>query len=193
MSDDINTGTPNESKTYTEEEVQELLKGARQEGETKAYRHWQSVADKLVAAERANNQKLAEELQQLKNRMFEGLSPEDKVKAVWEEINRGSVANEPSNDEEPPQDVGDLRESINNTLKELGIDPSKVDWADDADGPTAMKRFIGSIIKQLQPVASQKHEGSRVDTSRSVGGNIVDLKTFDSMAAIRRGLMKGPR
>lgn len=220
MSNDITAGTPGTTdaktedaagaapKTYTETEVQDLIGKATKEGETKSYRHWQSIADKVVAAEKTRNQALATELQGLKDKAFETLSPEDRTKAIWEEIKAGKAA--PAGGEQSKDSPGDkgaqdagagsddqvavIRGSINEALKDAGVDPAKVDWADDASGPEAMKRFLKSIVTQLKPAETPKGavtEASRVDTSRSAGGAVtVDLKSIDPTALITSGLSK---
>jgi hypothetical protein len=200
-----------EVKTYTEAEVATLLEGAKKDGQTAAYRHWQSVNDRVVAAERTKSEGLARELQGFKDKAFEALTPEEQTKAVWQELRTRNNAPAPQDDQSnvspgKPESAstgqaGDeyvtaVRDSVNEALKEANIDPSKVDWADDANGPDAMKRFIKSITAQMKPADAPKgsseaeKEANRVDTSSGGGSHAVDLKSIDAAALISTGLGK---
>lgn len=219
MSDETKTGTPSaaegqdksaQDKSFTEAEVQTRIAEALKEGETKAYRHWQAINDKVVAAERTKNAGLAKELDELKGKQFESLSPDEQTKAMLRDIHQ--AVNKPREDtqgdtqkkstSDDTQGGGDdvvaaVRTSIGEALKEAGLDPAKVDWAEDTSGPEALKRFLKSVVTQVKPAADKKPseeetEVNRVDTSKG-GGHVVDLRTIDPMALVRAGLDKPPK
>lgn len=200
MSDAITGETPKPEadaspKTYTEEEVKELLGNAKKEGQTEAYRHWQSVNDRVISAERGKNEALNKELKDYRDKAFEALSPEEQNKALMREVRDKLDKPTAPKAEEPSDPAGvNVRESVNATLKEAGLDPSKIDWADDAQGPEAMKRFLKSIVTQVKPAevkpSEEEVEANRVDSSKSAGGSIINLKDIDTRDLISKALSK---
>lgn len=194
-------------KTYSEAELKELIEKARgeglKEGESKAHSHWQSVADQKVSqVMKATEEKLAaseRELSEFRKARMESMSPEEQqaamLREVYERLTSGEKASgskqetsgvdtkqgfETQKDSEKDS-VKDARSQFDPVLKELGLDPSKVDWADDAqDMGTQIKRFVQSLIAQQKAEdkgpTEEEQEAERVNTSRSVGATKDILK-----------------
>lgn len=86
-----------------------------------------------------------------------------------------------------------MKVKVGETLKEMGLDPEKVDWADGETDPTkAMTRFIGSIAKLQsgQDPNETENGGDDIDLSRSAGAGVGDITKINPVDLIRRGAKK---
>lgn len=218
MADDINNesgGTQGDEQEYTKESVekmiQEAAEKARKEGETQAHQHWQGIADKKIsevnkiAEERLS--KYEEELSTYRKQRFETMTPEEQQAAMIKELyERNTKEGEKTSSEGKSQDTDTkpagfdedprvaARKQITPVLEELGLDVSKVDWADDTQGPEAMKRFVQSIVAQQKPAEETKtqteeeKEAERVNASRSMGKTDNDILKMNPRDLVIAGL-----
>jgi len=215
MSDEKTTGETGEPtqenvtnqdapQTYDEATVQRLIAEAKQEGKTESWRHWQSLADKAVSSVAAEKANLQKQLDELKARQLEGMTPEQRqaamLEAIYERLQTGGgqatapiPATPPPDSTSGPQDdsAAAIKQQVSDVLKEMGVDPAKVDWAEDTSGAEAMKRFIKSIASQAgQPPTEapkpQDKEENQADTSKP-GAAPVDPLQQDPMALLRKG------
>lgn len=225
MADDIEQGgtqTEGEtgSKTYNQEDLDKLLADARaeaaKEGEAKAHKHWQSVADKQIsqvkegfASEVSKRDALINEMRQAR---FQSMSPEERQQAMLEEIyNReigGAGAKQASESAPQPSfnapaqadfdGQADPREAaqkeIAGILTDMGLDPGKVDWGNDVQGPDSMKRFLASVVAQTKQPEQKKSEdpeeseAERINSQRGSAPVDRDILKMDPLHLISEGL-----
>lgn len=214
MPDDITTDKQSNGgttgKVYTEDEVKKLLAESEKKGQATAWKHWQSIHDKALSAEKAKTAQekelLLKELNDLKQKQLESLTPEERQRVLLEEIYKRmeSGSNKPSRTEtlESPQDEEYVSEGTVNTetiraevgavLKEMNVDPDKVDWGEGTTGMEAMKRFLKSIVTQLKSSEkpSESSEADRLDLTRSTNFKPFDLKSINTAELITAGLKK---
>lgn len=216
-------------KTYTKEELDAAIADAKaeakREGESNAFRHWQSVHDKQMAEAtkslQEQNAALQADLAAREKAAMDAMSPEDRQRAImekmWEKMNQpqdGAKSASPQGQSQtPPKDQGQpqyqepdvaaaqkqVRESVGAILKsDFGIDPTKVDWAEDTSGPEAMRRFLKSVREQMGGEGAKKPEGEGKDgdddvnrVSTSHGSTAApDVKDIDPGSLIRSGYGK---
>ena len=197
-----------ESTTFTQEDVDKQVEAAKKEGQTESYRHWQGMADKAIAATReeesAKSSKLADELGKLKADTLAKMEPDDRRNTMIEEMyaNRNQPVpakiestgkdDQSSAEEKQAKEAQDaLNASIKQSLKDAGIDPDKVDMADNLQGPEALKKFF----KSIKEVANAKSEGdekepeedddSNSQSSSSSSGKTLDVTKVDPLDIMR--------
>lgn len=188
-------------------------------GQTTAHAHWQSVTDKAVAGLRKENtDALAEKdkaIAELRTAQLATMSPEERSTAILEDVQKmlagqgaNSASNKPQTVDNMPQNQGDnaqadrddeaakqavtkIREEMGEHLsKTYGVDASKIDWADDAQGTDAVKRFTDSVFSQMKPGAKAPNEDdpNKVDTSNSNESHTTfDPKTTTPESLIQSG------
>ena len=190
-----------EPKTYTQEEVDTLKEASHKEGQTTSHKHWQSVADRAIAANlQEGSDKLSsvtKELEEMKTKSLEGMSSEDRNTAMIEEMYRKQNA-PPVTKETPTQtpnqednqgsddEAKQRNQAILDAAKAAGVDPEKINLAMDMSGPEALTAFIKSIKD-----ASSDGEGKEDDDddsnntsksqSTSGGGDLTKLDPLDIM------------
>lgn len=215
MSDDEKDGANAEPRTYSEEEMTEAIVGAKKEGATDSYSHFQSIADKQVADAKTAGDTQASELNKtidtLRAAHLETLSPEERTAAMIEELYKdrgGAPASAPAPDKSTVKDApagsgseDDMRKAIGTAIDGMGLDSSKINWGDGKDGAADIKTFLGSVVDQVK--AGQSGDGkdggskdgddankgkpgeNNVDTSRGAGGSL-DLTKTDPIDIITR-------
>ncbi len=223
MPDDQDGGTP-EPKTYSEDEVKVLVEAAGKEGSTKSWNHFQGVADKQIAQAKSEGTVREAELTSTINTMkaahIESLPEDQRTAAMVEELYKdraGAISSAPAPDskatvKESSVSDGDyekqMRATIGTNLKELGLDPDKVDWGDGKDSSESLKTFLASVVAQVKAEksgndgdkkddsAGTKAGENNVDTSRGAG-NVLDInqaKPIDLVTANKwepiRGVME---
>ncbi len=78
-----------------------------------------------------------------------------------------------------------MQDAINTSLKELGLDTSKINWGEGNDPAASMKTFLGSVVEQVKEGAKseddpfgdksgdksedEKESQKHIDTSRGAG------------------------
>ncbi len=200
-------GENDEPKTFTQEEVDAIRLEGRAEGKTESHSHFQSVFDKEVAKMRTESTKDTDSLNASIREMRaanlaalpEGERNSAMIKDMYEDYlkpaqvstvpDKTDISSTPSQGDS--QDA--MQASINASLKELGLDSSKIEWGNSEDGGANMKTFLGSVInlakeggkapadkpedktedKDAEGSESQKH----IDISRGAGGSTDYLKS----------------
>lgn len=200
MSDKETTGGTPESgeKSYTQAEVDALVESTRKDEGTKSWRHWQSVNDRANSTLKTERDAAIAELSKLRDEAVNKLPPEERTEEYLKEIRDGLRQRDPAPDNPPAQTGGgedpaaQTRQQMSVILKEHGVDPAKIDWADDAEGEVALRRFVKSVVSQVVPPKGGEDEASReanrVDTSRPAGERTFNLKDSDPADLIRSGL-----
>lgn len=218
--DEKDGGTP-EPKTYSEEEMTAAITGAKKEGASDSYSHFQSVADKQVADAKstgsARESELTETIRTLKAAHLETLSPEERQTAMIEELYKDRVGDKPSAPapdspaaKDAPAASGnedDMRKAIGTALESYGLDPGKVNWGDGKNGAADLKSFIGSVVDQVKAEkgGDEKDDDSddgkksenNVDITRGAG-KATDVTQVDPLELVTsdkwepvRGVMEG--
>ncbi|KKN77071.1 hypothetical protein LCGC14_0364100 [marine sediment metagenome] len=206
-------GTP-EPKTFSEDQVAELVAVGKKEGASESWRHFQSEADKQISAAKnegsTREAELAKTIDTMKAAQIETLPVEERTRAMVEELykDRGGVkSSSPAPDSKATNDSPgvsneeaekQVRETIGNHLKEMGLDPSKVNWGTSLDGNENLKALLGSIVDQAKAGQSSagddankdddksgKSGQNNVDTSRGAGTSrdITQMKPIDLMTS----------
>lgn len=217
-SDQQQGGEDNQPKTYSQEDLDKLIEETKKQAASEGYRLGQSHKDKEIAemkrqwgeTETQYEKRLAEREKQ----DFDKMSPEEQdrymVRKVYEKMyGSGENSSDSKTDSSPTNrtddgrvsDPGDddsqsqVKETVNSVIKEMGLDPAKLDWGEDAKDPAdALKRFVKSIASQQnasqgnekQDADDDDTEASRVSRSRSSAAT-KDIKDVDPLELIREG------
>ena len=214
-----------EDKTFTQAEVDTMLATAKadgaKEGQTAAHSHFQSVTDKAVNKMRSEYEgKLTQAnsaLGELQKARLEGMTPDERSAAMFEEIMgkmSGNGANNASdksstldqntrtqtdsNQAEVQRaaqqaEITQLRTKMGDALKDkYGIDPSKINWGDGLDDSAAMDVFMASTLDQVKAMTtaqgSDSDDPNQVNIQNSTGAKpVFDHKTADVSELIRSG------
>ncbi len=202
-----------EPTTFSQEDVDKQVEAAKKEGQTDAYRHWQGVADKAIAATReeesAKSSTLSAELSKLKADALEKMEPADRQNAMIEELyadrNKPAPAatkstskdDQASAEEKTAKEAQDtVNESIKTAMKAAGIDPDKVDMADNLQGPEALEKFFKSVKAAAGTGAKsdgdddgeeseEEDDDSNRQSSSASSGKTVDVITTDPLDIMR--------
>jgi len=161
-------------KTYTEDQMKELVAAAAKAGATDVWNKFQSQADRQVAQVKKDaeteTERLRRERDDFEQRLLTGMSSEERqeylLKRVLERQNAPAVtpSQTPS---QAPTDSSDqaavAKEQIASALREVGIDPDKVDWND-------LPNFAKSVVAQAKggaatPPADQSGQTGDKDDS----------------------------
>ena len=224
MSED---GENTEPKTYSEDEMTEAISKSEKEGAAKSWSHFQSIADKEIAKERAEHgtreSELTKTIDTMKADAIGNLPESERLGAMVEELYKdrhGEKSSSPAPDSKSTSDTEvdqasyakEMQEQIGGALKELGLDPTKVNWGDGKDGKESLKTFLGSVVEQVrgqdkdsadddekdEKSGDAKSGESKVDTSRGAGSvsdvtqvKPIDLVTSDGWKPIRGGMEEG--
>ena len=138
------------------------------------------------------------------------MEPDDRRNAMIEEMyaNRNppapaatestSKADQASAEEKQTKEAQDtVNASIKTALKDAGIDPEKVDMADNLQGPEALKKFLSSIKEAAKTGTksegdgegseSEEEEGddSNRQSSSSSSGKSLDVTKVDPLDIMR--------
>ncbi len=153
-------GENDEPKTFTQEEVDAIRIEGKAEGKSESHSHFQSVFDREVAKMRTESVKDTDSLNASIREMRaanlaalpEGERNSAMIKDMYEDylkpapvstvLDKSDMPGAPSQGDS--QDA--MQASINASLKELGMDPSKIEWGNSEDGNANMKTFLGSVI-----------------------------------------------
>ncbi len=220
MSVEEDGGTP-EPKTYSEEEMATAIEGAKKAGATDSHSHWQSIADKAIATAKADGtareSELTNTIETMRTAHIESLPESERQSAMIEELYKDRHEEKPSGPapesktiiEEPafdePKYAKDMQDQIGVVLKDLGLDPSKINWGDGKDSQETLKTFLTDVVEQAQgqskedpDVDDDKPRGdNKVDMSRGAG-NVSDIYTVDPKELVSqdkwepiRGMIEG--
>ncbi len=202
MPDTQDGGTP-EEKTYSEAEVTALRESAKKEGQTESWRHFQSEADKQIAKARSEagtrETELTGQINTLKSSHLESLPAEERRNAMVEELYKerfeskpasgtpGAQVQTPDPEPDPAQYAAEMQGQIKVALKDLGIDPDKVDWGEGKSPGDSLKTFLGSVLAQSKFSESKDPapKNNQVDTARGAGDSL-DLTKVDPKELITR-------
>ncbi len=206
MSDEKD-GENTEPKTFTQEEVDAIRLEGKAEGQKESHSHFQSVFDKQIAEIRTESTKdtdtLTASIRELRAANLAALPEGERnsamIKDMYEDhLKPAPVSNVSDKPVIPSAPVpGDsqqaMQTAINESLKELGLDTSKINWGEGNDPSASMKTFLGSVVSQVKEGAKtqddpdgdkageKKGEGSEsqkhIDTSRGAGDSIDFLKS----------------
>lgn len=201
-----NQSSNDDPKTYTQEEVDTLKEAASKEGQTTAFKHWQGVADKAIAAtsktEAEKLSSVSKELEDMKAKALEGMTPEDRNTAMIEEMHRKMNApvtpketSTPKPNQEGNLDSGDdeakkRNQAILDAAKEAGVDPTKINLAMDMSGPEALTAFIKSIkdassgTEKEEEKEEEEDDSNRTSKSGPTSGG-GDMMKLDPLAIMR--------
>lgn len=211
MAEDADGGTP-EPKSYSEDEVKALVDAANKEGSAKSWTHFQGVADKQIAEAKtvgtAREAELTGTIDSMKAAHIAGLPEEQRTAAMVEELYKDKVGGKSSTSapdskttvKESGVNSGDyekqMRATIGGHLKEMGLDPDKVNWGDGKSGDESLKTFLGSVVEQVKAGKSAddnsdekkndsdaKKGENNVDTGRGAGKS-VDINQVDPLALV---------
>ncbi len=204
MPEDKDGGTP-DPKTYSEEEMAAAIDGAKKEGATESYTHFQSVADKEISKARnesvAHSSELTKTIETLKADAISNLPESERMGAMVEELYKerhGEQSSSQSPDSKTTKDDSkfdqagyqeDMQKSIGTAIESLGLDPKKLDWGTGQSGTDAMKTFLSSVVLQVKNQGKDddakdddkdgdKKGDNKVDTSRGAG-NVKDILEID--------------
>jgi len=204
--EDQNDGGTPDPKTYSEEEMATAIAGAKKEGATESYTHFQSVADKEIAKERTSRgvreSELTKTIETLKADVISNLPESERLGAMVEEMYKDrhgekSSSQEPDKESTKDQEFDqagyakEMQEAIGTALEGLGLDPKKVNWGDGQNSADAMKTFLASVVDQAKDSkddpdpdgknddkGGDKKGSNNVDTSRGAG-NAHDILQTD--------------
>ncbi len=201
-----------ESTTFTQEDVDKLVEAGKKEGQTESYRHWQGMADKAIAATReeesAKSSDLAEEVKKLKSDALGKMEPDDRRNAMIEEMYEDrnkpapvktestSKADQSSTEEKTAKEAQDaVNVSIKTAMRAAGIDPEKVDMADNLQGPEALEKFFKSVKEAASTGTkseedsdgekSEEDDDSNSQSSSSSSGKTLDVTKVDPLDIMR--------
>lgn len=185
-----NGGTPEQSgdgapapETYTKEQVEQAVAQAQQQ----AWSHFQSVKDKEVNEVKSKAEQAVKAyqdmVQQQEQQKLESMSPEEKAayfaqKTYEATLNGGSQSHNPSDGASSASAAGAMSNSqegaaqgqvgvagqpfdvINNAVKELGLDPTKVDFSGGLQG------FLKSVVAQASASAKSPEEQAKENNQK---------------------------
>ncbi len=193
MADDEKDGGTSDPKTYSEDEMAAAIAGAKKEGSTESWTHFQGVADKQIATAKfdgtAREAELTKTINSMKADHIQSLPEDQRQAAMVEEMykDRGganSSSQAPDNKTtviESKVSSGDvekqMRETIGVNLKELGLDPGKIDWGDGKNSEDSLKIFLASVVAQVKAETSGGNgdkSGDKNDSDTKSGENNVD-------------------
>ncbi len=208
-------------QTYTKEELEKAVADAKdtatKETNQKAWSHWQGIADtKIAEASKTSEEReaaLRTELTAREKTAMEAMTPEDRsavmLQKVYDKMAQSGVSTSaqdhkepapaPSTGSEPDAQAIEaqqaaVRVSVGAILKEeYGIDPAKVDWAEDKSGPEAMKQFLASVIalRDAKAKGDETEDDDSDRTDQSVGTKgATDILKQDPGDLIRSGFGK---
>lgn len=217
MPEDIEQDGGTQETQGTQEQLEAAIQAAREEGkkegQSEAHKHWQSVADKQIAAVREAAQgKLSEyekHITELRQAQMETMTPEERNQALLKEVldrldrkesgpeqtetfSGSQTADFDSQEKTDPRT--EAQNQIAPVLKEMGVDLTKVDWGTDAPGVEGMRRFLKSLADQWKTPphehseSEEEQEANRVDSSRRTGSNQFDILKADPLDLISAGL-----
>lgn len=208
-------GTP-DPKTYSEEEVATLKEEAKKEGASGSWSHFQSEADKQIAAFKnegsAREAELTKTINSMKATQIETLPVEERTRAMVEELYKDRVgasqSSAPAPDSKATNDASEvstedyskqMQKNIGSALTDMGLDPDKINWGEGQDGQAALKTFLGSVVDQVKAgqsgSGSDAGDGDKKDNpDAKPGENNVDIsrgagKTLDVFSAKPQEIM----
>ncbi len=199
MPDDKPDGENTEPKTFTQEEVDAIREEGRATGQKESHSHFQSVFDKELAKVKTDSQeengRLNTSIREMRSANLAALPEGERdsamIREMYEERNKPAPAVTVSDKPDLPGTSiqGDsqqaMQDAINTSLKDLGLDTSKINWGTGNDAGANMKTFLGSVVEQVKEGAKSSKESSddksgdgegegkesqkHIDTSRGAG------------------------
>ena len=196
MPDDKGEGgtSTEETKTFSQEDIDKAVKDATETGEktgrTAAQGHFQSIADKGIAAAGSETDGLRKVIKELNEKVLESLPEEQRpmaeVRQLLAEIRAEKEPSKPapkSNDTDvtPALPTADPRAEVTEAVKDLGIE------TDDLPFDKGLKPFLAEVAKRLETKreadakkASKEEDNDAADNSVSSseggGGGKRDMK-----------------
>jgi hypothetical protein len=122
-------------------------------------------------------------VEELYKERFQSNSPEKETP--------GAQKQTPDPEPDPAKYAEEMQGQIKVALKDLGIDPDKVDWGEGKSPADSLKTFLGSVLAQSKFSESksgdQVPKNNQVDTSRGTGESL-DLTKVDPKELITRNV-----
>ncbi len=193
------SGENTEPKTFTQEEVDAIRAEGVATGQKESHSHFQSVFDKEIAKVKTESLeesgRLNTSIREMRAASLENLPEGERslamIKEMYEEHLKPAPASSASDklDLPGPPNQGDsqqaMQNAINESLKDLGLDTSKINWGEGNDPAASMKTFLGSVVEQVKEGAKsessssgdksgdkegdEKESQKHIDTSRGTG------------------------
>lgn len=200
MPDDKGKGgtSTEETKTFSQEDYDKAVADATKAGETTgrtaAQAHFQSVADKGIAAAGSDADELRKTVAELNAKVLEGLPEEQRpmaeVRQALAEIKamRETSTPKPKSDDTgvtPAPSKGNPQQEVTDAVKDLGID------TDGLPFDKGLKPFLAEVAKRLETKQeADKKEASKKEDDNATNNSI--STSSSSSGSGNRGDMKNP-